>query len=108
MPIYDLICKEGHKQYDQILKIGERPPCPTCQSPTETLWEAGSTPNIVGDEIPGGVEIRHGICNEDGSPRRYYSKSEIAKEAKARGLVQAIRHAPTPGSDKAPYTSKWY
>jgi len=43
--------------------------------------------NVIADEIPGGVWIRHGICNEDGTPRKYYSKSEMAKEAAKRGLI---------------------
>ena len=41
---------------------------------------------IIGDDIPGGVEIVHGICNDDGTPRRYYSKSEMARVAKEKGL----------------------
>lgn len=86
MPIYDLTCQNGHEQLNLWLKIGERPPCPTCGSATETLWLPTSVPNIVGDEIPGGIEIRHGICNDDGTPRRFYSRSDIAKAAKAKGL----------------------
>jgi hypothetical protein len=39
------------------------------------------------DSIPGGVEIAHGICNEDGSPRRYYSRSEIKTACAVKGLV---------------------
>jgi hypothetical protein len=63
--------------------------------------------SVIADEIPGGVEIRHGLCNEDGSPRRYYSHSEIAKEAKRRGLVNRVEHVPLRGSDKSPHTTKW-
>jgi hypothetical protein len=65
---------------------------------------------VIGDDIPGGVEIRHGLCNEDGSPRRYYSHSEIEKEAKKRGLVNRVEHVPNPhsGSDKSPHTTRWY
>lgn len=33
------------------------------------------------DDIPGGLEVKHGICNPDGSPRKYYSKSEIKRAA---------------------------
>lgn len=39
------------------------------------------------DEIPGGLVIEHGLCNEDGSPRTYYSRSEIRLECQKRGLT---------------------
>ena len=63
--------------------------------------------SVIPDEIPGGMEIRHGICNEDGSPRRYYSKSEMAAEAKRRGLVNHVVHIGKRGTDKSPHTSRW-
>lgn len=105
MPLYDLICQNKHVQRDLLLKIGERPPCPECGTATETLWD--SAPNVIGDDIPGGVWIRHGVCNEDGTPRKYYTKSAIAAEAKRRGLTQAVRHVGVPGSDKSPRTTRW-
>jgi len=103
--MYDLTCKNGHEQYNLLLKLGERPPCPECAEPTETLWKSAS--GVSTDDIPGGMEIRHGLCNEDGSPRRYYSKSEMAKEAKRRGLENRVRHVSAPGTDKAPHTTRW-
>lgn len=105
MPFYDLTCPEGHEQRDLLLKLGERPPCPTCGGPTSTLWQKSAS--VVGDDIPGGVEVRHGICHEDGSPRRFYSKSEMAKEAKRRGVVNTVRHIGEQGSDKSSKTSRW-
>jgi hypothetical protein len=105
MPIYDLICLNGHKQYDCLLKLGERPPCPECAAATDTLWERSG--NVIGDDIPGGIWMEHGLCNSDGSPRKYYSKSEIAREAKRRGLVNKVEHVTTQGSDKAPHTKRW-
>lgn len=39
------------------------------------------------DTIEGGIEIAHGLCNADGTPRRYDSRSAIRDEAKARGLI---------------------
>jgi hypothetical protein len=42
-------------------------------------------PAVIGDDIPGGIEIRHGICHPDGSPRRFYSKSEIRETARKAG-----------------------
>lgn len=39
------------------------------------------------DSIEGGLTIEHGLCNPDGTPRTYYSRSEMAQEAKRRGLM---------------------
>jgi len=107
MPFFDLTCKNNHEQKDVLLKVGERPACPTCGEPTETLWSGSS--NVIGDDIPGGIEIKHGICNPDGSPKRYYSKSEIAKAAAAKGYANIVTHVTDPksGSDKSPYTVRW-
>jgi hypothetical protein len=105
MPIYDLICKNGHEQRDRLLKLGQRPPCPECNEPTETLWDQSA--GVISDDIPGGIEIRHGLCNPDGTPRRYYSHTEIRKEAERRGLVNIVEHAPGPGSDKSRHTTRW-
>lgn len=41
---------------------------------------------IASDDIPGGLEVRNGICNPDGTPKRYYSKSAIKKAAYDAGL----------------------
>jgi hypothetical protein len=62
---------------------------------------------VIPDDIPGGIVIEHGICHDDGSPRRYYSKSEINRTAKAKGLVNYVRHVGDCGSDKSPFTTRW-
>ncbi len=105
MPIYDLTCANSHIQRDRLLKLGERPPCPECGEPTETLWDTSA--GVIADEIPGGMLIEHGLCNPDGSPARYYSKSEIAKEAARRGLTPFVRHMPGAGGDKSKNTTRW-
>lgn len=79
------------------IEIGDYPFCP----------HGRSALTVVGDDIPGGLEIRHGLCNADGTPRRYYSKTEIAREAKRRGLVNHVEHVPVPGSDKSPHTQRF-
>jgi hypothetical protein len=83
-----------------ILEIGDWPFCP----------HGKGNSNVIPDDIPGGVWIRHGICNEDGSPRKYYSRSAMEKEAKRRGLVRWVEHVTNPqsGSDKSPHTKRWY
>jgi hypothetical protein len=79
------------------LIVGEWPFCP----------HGVGNSNVIGDDIPGGLEIRHGLCNEDGSPRKYYSHTEIKKEAKRRGMTNRVEHKPLKGSDKSPHTTRW-
>ena len=43
---------------------------------------------VFRDGIPGGLEIFHGLCNDDGTPRTYYSQTEITRECKKRGLIR--------------------
>ncbi len=42
---------------------------------------------VIGDDIPGGLVMRNGICHEDGSPRRFDSKSAIRAACAATGKV---------------------
>ncbi len=39
------------------------------------------------DSIPGGVLIAHGLCNPDGTPRRFDSQSEIRQACAVKGLT---------------------
>lgn len=106
MPLFDLICSNGHEQIDiWANRYDDRPTCPICGQTTDTLWRSPAA--VIGDDIPGGVEIRHGLCNEDGSPRKYYSKSEINREAKRRGLRNHVEHVTPPGTDKSKHTTRW-
>lgn len=78
-----------------------------CGGQTRRLWAAGSSGHVHPDDIPGGVLIEHGLCHPGGAPRRYYSKSEMAREAKRRGLVNAVEHKTDKGTDKSPNTQRW-
>lgn len=60
------------------LAVGDYPFCP----------HERATPAVHGDDIPGGMLIPHAICNPDGTPKRYYSKSEINKELRRKGWVR--------------------
>ncbi len=84
-------------------------PACECGSTTVRLWKAAGSGRVIGDDIPGGVEIRHGICHDDGSPRRFYSKSEMKRVAAMKGLANVVMHTTDPksGSDRAPHTSRW-
>lgn len=61
-----------------VFGIGDWPFCP----------HGRSRYGIITDDIPGGIEVRHGICNEDGTPKRYYSYSSMRKAAFEKGLTQ--------------------
>ncbi|HEX6276027.1 MAG TPA: hypothetical protein VFZ53_23465 [Polyangiaceae bacterium] len=64
------------------------PICATCGTPYAALVETPvETHGIIPDSIPGGILIRHGICHEDGTPKRYDSMTEIRKAARAKGLA---------------------
>lgn len=80
-------------------------PC-SCGGETTRVW-IGKGAAVIPDDIPGGLLVRHAICNEDGSPRRYYSKSEMKREAAARGWENNVVHKPDPGSDRSKHTSRW-
>lgn len=113
MPMYDRVCIDPNCNTELIdcYEPVEAPDvaCTKCGKPTERAW-IGKPAAVIGDDIPGGIWIRHGLCNEDGTPRKYYSKSEIAKEAERRGLVNRVEHTTDPksGSDKARHTTRWY
>lgn len=59
--------------------------CPACFYADEV--PIGQSSMIATDEIPGGIEIRHGICNDDGTPKRFYSKSAIERAAYEAGYI---------------------
>jgi hypothetical protein len=60
---------------------------PLCECGAQTQWLPRSGAAVAGDDIPGGIEIRHGICNPDGTPKRYYSKTDIKRALNEKGLV---------------------
>jgi len=73
-----MICERCYQPDD----IGEhglyRCPLEPRRNVTATIWP---------DDIPGGVLIEHGLCNADGSARRFDSRSAIRREAAAKGLM---------------------
>ncbi len=62
---------------------------------------------VVGDDIPGGVLIHNGLCNADGTPRRYYSKTEMLREAHKRNMTNYVEHQSGKGTDKSKHTTRW-
>ena len=60
-----------------------------------------------GDDIPGGFEVKHLLCYPDGTPKKFYSKKEIEREAAKRGYHNHVEHIGSKGSDKNPHTQRW-
>ncbi len=94
---------------------------PTCQcggANIEVKWTEArahgietSQAVVIGDDIPGGLLVTNGICAENGDPIRYYTKSDIRKAAKAKGLIWGGDHSdhvtnPKMGTDKNPHTTR--
>jgi hypothetical protein len=82
-----------------ILRWDIDPP-PVCGTCNKSMDEQGSValgraPGVIGDTIPGGLMIRHGLCHDDGTPRRYDSMTEIRREAARRGYTI---HGETPNA----------
>ena len=114
----DVECKACGREYLDVYidldvqgPIDGEPRGNTCEC-GDTLTRLHNRPGnaapVHGDDIPGGLLIKHGICNPDGSPKRYYSKTEIQKAARAAGLTWgAVEHVPDRGSDKNKHTTRW-
>ena len=104
---YDRACvgPERHTMID-CFEPTEAPvvKCTICGYYTERVWLAKSTA-VISDECD--VVIRHGLCNLDGSPRRYRFKSEMARVAKERGVTNQVEHVGRHGGDRSPHTTRW-
>lgn len=86
MILVDTVCPSCKaKQIDLYIEAGHYPLC-ECGAQTERLWSFRGS--LRKDSIEGGLVIHHGLCNEDGSPRTYYSQSEIDRECAKRGLMR--------------------
>lgn len=88
----NVICDKCNKYLQQ----GDWPFCP---------HDKNVSYNAVGDECD--VWVRHGICNEDGTPRHYTSKEAMRKEAIRQNVTNMVRHVGEQGSDKAKHTTRW-
>lgn len=73
---------------DKVLAQGEHPFCP----------HGFGSAIVVGDEID--IEVRHGLCHDDGTPRRFRSRADMNKVAKSKGMMNFVQHEKTPGPPK--------
>lgn len=105
--MYDRKCSKCDETKIDLLETMDAPNilC-TCGGMLERVW-LSTSPSVIDDSIIGGVLIRHGVCNDDGTPKRYDTKSAIAKAAKEKGLVNYVVHTPERGSDKSKHTQRW-
>lgn len=99
---WPLACECGWHGTAWFWNYDQPPDCPDCQEETHVSYEKRNrAPGLICDDFPGGIEIRHGICNDDGSPKKYYSKTDIKRACNEKGLKWADD---TPGK---PYPVSW-
>lgn len=107
MPLFDRKCPQCALVHLDCLEPSDAPvvPCEGCGAATERVWLPGRSSNVIGDEID--ITIHNGLCNADGTPRRYRSRTELKAEEKARGMMNYVVHQPGRGGDKSKHTSRW-
>lgn len=108
MPTYDVTCETCQAdQLDVFLQSWRDPipDCPVCLGPRVKVWRSHAN-SVIGDECD--VMVKHAICNEDGTPRRYQSRAEMAKAAAAKGMTNYFVHQPPRDSDKSKHSRRWF
>lgn len=100
-------CEPCGRKIKQLCWDYDAPPaCVECAAQmTHDAPPANAAHTVIGDECD--VWVRHGLCHEDGSPKRFTSKQAMREEARAKGLEPAVRHTPLPGTDKNPHTQRF-
>lgn len=105
--VYKLECPKCGERAERLMwNTDPVPVCPVCLVPyVQDSPVIGKSAAVIGDECD--VTVPHGICNPDGTPKRYTSKSDMRQAARALGLTNAVEHVPMPGTDKSPLTTRW-
>lgn len=86
MRMGDFICDVCDGYREALIREGAAPP-ECCGQPMVRVY-LPAAPTVRGDDIPGGLTIEHGICNDDGTPRTYYSHSEIQQACREKGWMR--------------------
>lgn len=82
-----------------------RDPLPSCECGLEMhedYGQFGLAPAVIGDEVD--IYVRHGICDENGNPKRFRSKSELRRAAFESGWTIS---GETPKSNPRLNEQKW-
>ena len=78
------ICENCQSDVKSIVCHDKSLWCWSCHN--DSKGKAGASASVHGDEID--VWIKNGICNPDGSPKRYRSREEMKRATFEAGLVQ--------------------
>lgn len=109
MPLYDRLCDSCAFRRDDAYEQSSTPDysckCGGMMKRIPMTSNPGAMGRAIGDECD--VTMRHGLCNPDGTPRRYTSKTEMRREAEKRGLSNYVVHNTEPGTDKSKHTQRW-
>lgn len=105
----DIICTQcGHIEIDKYVDLDLLDTCECGGEFDRVLLENGKANSVIGDDIPGGLEIKNLLVGPNGEPTKWYTKSAIRAAAKEKGYHWgAVDHVPSRGSDKAKHTSRW-
>lgn len=110
MPIYDRQCSACERvEADKLERIDTADyPCTelACAGTMKRVW-IGRGNSVISDDIPGGILIKNGMCWPDGTPRKFYSKTELYREAERQGYVNRVEHKGGSGGDRSKHTSRW-
>lgn len=79
-------CLNGHKFTNMQWDYEPIPSCPECGQLGEgDIHIVNQAPGVISDEID--VEVKHGLCHPDGTPKRYTSMTELRRDASEKGWV---------------------
>lgn len=104
--MYDRCCNQcGEIYIDMWEPIVREDPVHACGGVLERVRLPTGRGQVLGDECD--VWVKHGICNDDGTPKHYTSKKDMREAAQKKGMENHVVHIGAKGSDKSKHTSRW-
>lgn len=94
--LWPIWCHDCQKAFNELGWNYELPlACPDCSHTTVMNFDEqfDRAPGVIGDELHD-YSANHGVCNEDSTPRKFYSKTDLKRALNEKGLVIA---GDTPG-----------